>query len=137
MNAYIEFIHHRPLTYRISQYWVQCTSRTRPANRKSNVVTQESTTRFYVNAGTRLRWFCRRIQPIRNSTVIHARSNKNKLRARSGSFPCDYIAPILTNSTLWYKGHKSKKKVKQSLYPPWRRLGGRGGIAPTHSRPRH
>jgi hypothetical protein len=27
-------------------------------------------------------------------------------------------------------------KVKQSLYTPWRRLGG-GGIAPTHSRPRH
>jgi hypothetical protein len=38
----------------------------------------------------------------------------------------------------------SKSKVKQSLYTPWRRLGGRGGgeeeeesIAPTHSRPRH
>jgi hypothetical protein len=28
-------------------------------------------------------------------------------------------------------------KVKQSRYTPWRRLGGRGGIAPTHSRPRH
>jgi hypothetical protein len=27
--------------------------------------------------------------------------------------------------------------LKQSLYTPWRRLGGRGGIAPTHSRPRH
>jgi hypothetical protein len=32
---------------------------------------------------------------------------------------------------------KGKKKVKKSLYTPWRRLGGRGGIAPTHSRPRH
>jgi hypothetical protein len=30
-----------------------------------------------------------------------------------------------------------KKKVQQSRYTPWRRLGGRGGIAPTHSRPRH
>jgi hypothetical protein len=29
------------------------------------------------------------------------------------------------------------KKVKQSLYTPWRRLGWREGIAPTHSRPRH
>jgi hypothetical protein len=28
-------------------------------------------------------------------------------------------------------------KVKQSRYTPWRRLGGRRGIAPTHSRPRH
>jgi hypothetical protein len=27
--------------------------------------------------------------------------------------------------------------VKQSRYTPWRRLRGRGGIAPTHSRPRH
>jgi hypothetical protein len=27
-----------------------------------------------------------------------------------------------------------KVKVKQSCYTPWRRLGGRGGIAPTHSR---
>jgi hypothetical protein len=33
--------------------------------------------------------------------------------------------------------HESKKKVKQYRYTPWRRLGGRGGIAPTHSRPRH
>jgi hypothetical protein len=31
---------------------------------------------------------------------------------------------------------RCKSKVKQSLYTPWRRLG-RGGIAPTHSRPRH
>jgi hypothetical protein len=28
-------------------------------------------------------------------------------------------------------------KAKQSRYTPWRRLGGRGDIAPTHSRPRH
>jgi hypothetical protein len=26
-----------------------------------------------------------------------------------------------------------KVKVKQSRYTPWRRLGGRGGIASTHS----
>jgi hypothetical protein len=35
---------------------------------------------------------------------------------------------------LWYH---SKSKVKQSRYTPWRRLGVRGGIASTHSRPRH
>jgi hypothetical protein len=33
--------------------------------------------------------------------------------------------------------HMNCKKVKQPLYTPWRRLGGRGGIAPTHYRPRH
>jgi hypothetical protein len=32
---------------------------------------------------------------------------------------------------------KSKKKVKQSRYTPWRRLGERRYIALTHSRPQH
>jgi hypothetical protein len=29
--------------------------------------------------------------------------------------------------------YPTSKKVKQSRYTPWRRLGGRGSIAPTHS----
>jgi hypothetical protein len=33
--------------------------------------------------------------------------------------------------------YKVKKKVKQSRYTPWRRLGEEEVLAPTHSRPRH
>jgi hypothetical protein len=30
-----------------------------------------------------------------------------------------------------------RQAENQSHYMPWRRLGGRVGVAPTHSRPRH
>jgi hypothetical protein len=58
-------------------------------------------------------------------------SNRNSVRIYTSSV-CMLPASPISRSFI-----NQVSKVKQSHYTPWRRLGGRGGIAPTHSSPRH